>query len=108
MNAHTQNNWEVYANIRQDALAFLDARMLVPDTMYISEDGWVEAVYSYPTNTGDTLNRWQAIRDSQEIKISDSDFEVEEKLGTSTLRVNFNLYQDQKGGLWGRIKQLVS
>jgi len=92
-------HWELYAETRQQALAFLDAHGLIPETLYIDADGWVEAVY------GDTsyIDHWQHVRKSASVDVHLPALQNKRQQYAGPLHIRFNLSQ-KKPSLWQRLR----
>jgi len=113
-----QETFEIYAKTRQDALVFLHEQGLVPDLLYISDGGWVEAVYDHPASDDSVLNAWDQLEAGPDVFAHKPILDVQDTTGQTRLRVHFNLYMrderanttndDDKAGLWQWFKRLVS
>lgn len=100
-------NWEIYAEIRQQALAFLDAHGLIPETLYIAADGWVEAIYTYTAGNTSITDRWQHVRQKASVNVRRPILEVHDQRHKIKLHVYFNLARE-KQSLWQRLRWLIS
>jgi len=52
---------EVNRQVRQDTLLFLHKHALIPDLVYLSSDGWVEAIYDVPIGDKSILRLWNTL-----------------------------------------------
>jgi hypothetical protein len=100
--------FEVYASIRQEALAFLDAHGLVPHTMYIAADGWVEAVYHLSNEDTAIVDVWHMLARMDGIEVMQPLLPIADGEGQSRVTVNFRLTHQVSSGLWQRLRRIVS
>ncbi|GAB4510174.1 MAG: hypothetical protein OHK0046_06470 [Anaerolineae bacterium] len=95
------NLWLIHSNIMRDVVSFLEAQDLIPTSLAIQGDGWVEALFKdSPKST------WYALARQRKIDIEAPLLTVEEADGSTLLRVKFRLTTQKH--LWPRLFRRTS
>jgi hypothetical protein len=99
-----QTDWQVYAEIMRDVQDFLHANMLIPQKLFIQNNGWVEAHFAYPEMEA-RIEDWHCFEREELIQLDYSSL-LPESLYDTTVKINFRLTSHMSR--WDRLKQIMS
>ena len=97
---------EVNKQVRQESLTFLNQHAIIPDLVYMSANGWVEAIYDVPVGDKSILRTWNQLEADGLVQLAELPRYQPNTNNSGQINVNFKIITPVHS-IWQRIINVI-